>query len=99
MEQFFLSIGQDMPQALVETVSLAVGRGLVQASDAVWFISRGVVGRGAAARDGWWPSTCPGLPPVAGPVGLTRRAGSEPPPEVLALMTALREAALAEGEG
>ena len=44
VEQFFLSVGQEMPQALVETVSLAVGRGLVQISDAVWFISRGVVG-------------------------------------------------------
>jgi len=98
VEQFFLSIGQDLPRALVETVSLAVGRGLVQASDAVWFISRGVVAEElrlgtVVALD------LPGLAPVAGPVGLTRRAGSEPPPDVLALMTALREAALVEGEG
>ena len=38
-----------------------------------------------------------GLPQVAGPVGLTRRAGAEPAAEVAALMTALREAAREEG--
>ena len=96
VEQFFLSIGQDVPRALVATVSLAVGRGLVQASDAVWFISRGVVGEElrlgtVVALD------LPGLPQVAGPVGLTRRAGAEPEAEVAALMTALREAAREEG--
>jgi len=97
VEQFFLSVGQqEMPRALVETVSLAVGRGLVQASDAVWFISRGVVGEElrlgtVVALD------LPGLPQVAGPVGLTRRAGAEPEAEVAALMTALREAAREEG--
>ena len=87
-----------MPRPLVETVSLAVGRGLVQASDAVWFISRGVVAE--ELRLGTLVALdLAGLPQVAGPVGLTRRAGAEPPPEVLALMTALREAALAEGDG
>lgn len=92
VERFFLSVGQEMPRALVESVSLAVGRGLVQASDAVWFISRGVVGEElrlgtVVALD------LPGLPQVAGPVGLTRRAGAEPEAEVAALMAALREAA------
>ncbi len=92
VERFFLSVGQEMPRALVESVSLAVGRGLVQASDAVWFISRGVVGEElrlgtVVALD------LPGLPQVAGPVGLTRRAGAEPEAEVAALMVALREAA------
>jgi LysR family pca operon transcriptional activator len=96
VEEYFLSAGQEMPRALVETVSLAVGRGLVQISDAVWFISRGVVGEELrlgtlAALD------LPGLPQVAGPVGLTRRAGAEPAPDVQALMAALREAAREEG--
>ena len=96
VEQYFLSVGQELPQALVETVSLAVGRGLVQASDAVWFISRGVVGE--ELRLGTLVALdLAGLPPAAGPVGLTRRAGSEPAPEVQALMAALREAARAEG--
>lgn len=94
VEQFFLSIGQEMPDALVETVSLAVGRGFVQISDAVWFISRGVVGE--ELRLGTLVALdLPGLPEIAGPVGLTRRAGAEPAPEVQALMQALRAAASA----
>ena len=91
VEQFFLSLGQEPPAALVETVSLAVGRGLVQASDAVWLISRGVV---AEELDrGLLVALDLGLPVMTGPVGLTRRAGPEPGPEVLALMRALRAAA------
>ena len=91
VEQFFLSLGQEPPAALVETVSLAVGRGLVQASDAVWLISRGVV---AEELDrGLLAALDLGLPVMTGPVGLTRRAGAEPGPEVLALMRALRAAA------
>ena len=49
VEQYFLSLGLELPRPLVETVSLALGRGLVQASDAVWFISRGVVAEELAA--------------------------------------------------
>lgn len=92
VEQYFLTLGQELPSALVETVSLALGRGLVQASDAVWFISRGVVEEELdlgtlVALD------LPGLPRAAGPVGLTRRAGTEPGPEVQPLMQAIRRAA------
>lgn len=91
VEQFFLSLGQEMPSALVETVSLALGRGLVQMSDAVWFISRGVVidelDRGSLIAIDL------GMTVVAGPVGLTRRSGPEPGAEQLALMQALRDAA------
>lgn len=92
VEQFFLSLGQEMPSALVETVSLAVGRGLVQRSDAVWFISRGVVAE-EVELGSLVALELAGLPLIAGPVGLTRRAGGEPGPEVQALMRALREAA------
>ena len=95
VEQFFLSIGQEMPEALVETVSLAVGRGLVQMSDAVWFISRGVVAEEIALGT-LVALELAGLPVIAGPVGLTRRAGAEPGAEVGALMAALRHAARAE---
>jgi LysR family pca operon transcriptional activator len=38
-----LSIGRELPAAMVETVSLALGRGLTRNSDAIWFMSRGVV--------------------------------------------------------
>jgi LysR family pca operon transcriptional activator len=90
VEQYFLSLGQEPPEAPVETVSLAVGRGLVQASDAVWFISRGVVGE-ELERGTLVALDLGGL--VAGPVGLTRRAGPDAGPEAQALMQALREAA------
>lgn len=91
VEQYFLTLGQELPAALVETVSLALGRGIVQGSDAVWFISRGVVGEELAlGRLVELPRA--GLPLPAGPVGLTLRAGAEPLPEARALMQSLRAA-------
>jgi LysR family pca operon transcriptional activator len=92
VEQYFLSLGQELPAAFVETVSLALGRGLVQASDAVWFISRGVVEE-ELAQGSIKALDLGGLPAAAGPVGLTRRAGGEAGPELQALMQALRDAA------
>jgi LysR family pca operon transcriptional activator len=90
VERFFLSLGREMPQAFVETVSLAVGRGIVQGSDAVWLISRGVAEVEIEA------GTLVAVPlpgsPTAGPVGLTLRAGAEPSDELRALMAALRSA-------
>lgn len=98
VEQYFLSLGQELPPALVETVSLAVGRGIVQMSDAVWFISHGVV----AEEIGLGTLVALDLarsPVIDGPVGLTRRAGAEPGAEVQALMAALRRAAREEAAG
>lgn len=90
VDEWFLRQGLEPPRAAVETVSLALGRGLVLRSDAVWFISRGVVAeeleRGdlaALALDGL---------PAAGPVGLTLRAGAPPSEPMLELMAALRAA-------
>jgi LysR family pca operon transcriptional activator len=91
VEQYFLTLGLEPPSALVETVSLAVGRGIVQASDAVWFISRGVV-EVELALGTLAALDLAGLP-GAGPVGLTRLAGTEPGPELLPLMRAIRAAA------
>lgn len=96
VEQYFLTLGAEFPRALVETVSLAVGRGIVQASDAVWFISRGVV-EVELALGTLEVLDLAGLPIVAGPVGLTRRAGPEPAAEILTLMRAIRAAAEAGG--
>ncbi len=98
VEQYFLSLGQELPEALVETVSLAVGRGLVQMSDAVWFISRGVVGEEIGLGT-LVALELAGLPMIAGPVGLTRRAGAEPGAEVQALMAAIRRVAHDEAGG
>ena len=91
VEQYFLSLGTAPPRAPVETVSLAVGRGMVCASDAVWFISEGVVAEELAA--GALVALDLGGLPMAGPVGLTLRAGQNPTEEQQALMRALRDAA------
>lgn len=91
VEQYFLSIGHEMPHAFAETVAYAVGRGLLTGSDAIWFISRGVViddlDRGTLVE-----LPLPGVP-MPGPVGLTQRAGGTPSPELLELTRALRESA------
>lgn len=91
VEQYFLSLGTAPPRALVETVSLALGRGLVTGSDAVWFISRGVVE--AELAQGALAALTLGGMPMAGPVGLTLRSGDAPSDDLRALMQALRESA------
>lgn len=90
VEQYFLSLGMPPPPAAVETVSLAVGRGIVRQSDAVWFISRGVVADELAA--GVLEALDLGGLPMAGPVGLTLRAGQSPDATRQALMQALMQA-------
>ncbi|MFO1142970.1 MAG: pca operon transcription factor PcaQ [Amaricoccus sp.] len=97
VEQYFLSHGREVPRAAVETVSLALGRGLALTSDAVWFISRGVVAEELASGT---LATLPqgGLPP-AGPVGLTLRSGQAVADGLGQLMQAIRaSAAAADGE-
>lgn len=92
VEQYFLSLGHAPPRAQVETVSLALGRGLTQISDAVWFISRGVVAEEIA--NGSLVALDLGGLPMAGPVGLTLRSGQTVSDDLRALMQALREASL-----
>lgn len=90
VEQYFLTHGMEVPQAAVETVSLALGRALVRASPAVWFISGGVVAEEVEAK------TLVPLPlgrlAQPGPVGLTLRSGQVPTDALTQLMVALREA-------
>ena len=88
VEQYFLSLGFDMPKPWVETVSLALGRGLLRGSDAIWFISRGVVAD-ELAGDRLVALDLPQLP-AAGPVGITLRAGIAPRHDIAELMRALR---------
>jgi LysR family pca operon transcriptional activator len=89
VEQYFLSIGREMPAAMVETVSLAVGRGLTRDSDAIWFISRGVVADELDA--GILAALDLGFLPLAGSIGITRRAGAPSSEELELLMRALRD--------
>ena len=88
VEQYLLSLGLGMQQPQVETVSLALGRGLVQISDAIWFISRGVVAV-ELAMGTLVALDLPGLP-AAGPVGITLRAGAAASASLAELMRALR---------
>lgn len=91
VEQHFLSHGRELPRPQVETVSLALGRGLVLASDAVWFISRGVVAEEMAI--GALVALDLGGLALAGPVGLTLRSGQTVPDALTVLMQNLRDAA------
>lgn len=93
VEQYFLTHGREVPRPQVETVSLALGRGLVLASDAVWFISRGVAAEEIAG--GTLAALDLGGLPLAGPVGLTLRSGQTVTDALSILMQTLREAARA----
>jgi LysR family transcriptional regulator, pca operon transcriptional activator len=73
VDDYLASLGLAGLAPAVETVALALGRGIVRASDAVWFISRGVVAEELDRGDLI-------LLPLAarymsGAVGITRRQG------------------------
>lgn len=90
VDDYLAALGLTGLRAAWETASLALGRGIVTGSDAVWFISRGVVAEELARGD------LITLPVEArflsGAVGICRRQGhSAPGLEVLAQIT--REAA------
>ena len=76
----------------VETSTLALGRGLLFASDAVWFISQGVV---QAELDAGTLATLPlGAAYLSGAVGMTTAQG-HPVPEALTRLMELARAAAA----
>lgn len=75
----------------VETSTLALGRGLLTASDAVWFISQGVI---EAELDSGQLVTLPlGATYLSGAVGMTVAVGHLLPDALLMLMNAARIAA------
>jgi LysR family pca operon transcriptional activator len=77
----------------VETSTLALGRGLLLASDAVWFISHGVV---EAELDAGQLVTLPlGATYLSGAVGMTVATGHQLPDALLTLMQAARLSAMA----
>ncbi len=77
VEAYLASLGLPEQQPAVETVSLALGRGLCLSSDMVWFISAGVV------RDELDSGRLVRLPVdarfMSGSVGLTCRQSDAPP--------------------
>lgn len=85
------SVGLTDPQPAYENVSLAFGREVVLRSDAVWFISEGVV------RPEIDAGTLVILPIrnelLGGPVGISLRDGDDPAPHAQGLIAALERAA------
>lgn len=81
------------PAHAFETVSLAFGRKLVQASDAVWFISRGVVA--VELANGSLAALELDEELLGGPVGISMREDGAITAEQRGLMRALEETAAA----
>ncbi|SFA45440.1 LysR family transcriptional regulator, pca operon transcriptional activator [Paracoccus halophilus] len=71
VDAYLASIGLSGLRPVVETVSLAIGRGICLNSDAVWFISRGVVSHEIARDEMVQLPT--GRRFMSGAVGMTRR--------------------------
>lgn len=69
VERYLASIGLPEMRAMLETVALPVGRKLVQNSDMLWFISRGVVADELAL--GTLMAVDLGSPLLSGPVGIS----------------------------
>lgn len=89
VDDYLASLGLGAIRAAFETVALPIGRGVVLGSDAVWFISRGVI------QDELQRGEMVILPTSArflsGAVGLTRRARSAPDRSVEVLIQITRD--------
>jgi LysR family pca operon transcriptional activator len=91
VDDYLASLGLSGLRPCVETVALAVGRGILAGSDAVWFISRGVVYEELARGEVVELPTGVGF--LTGAVGLTRRQAGRPAPGLDVLLRLLHEAA------
>lgn len=90
VRNYLHSLGAGIVMPLVETVSQAIGRQLLLTSDAIWFISRGVIAQDLEAGI---LRVLPGeAAMLAGPVGISLRQDAAPLPEVTAFVTCLRAA-------
>ncbi|SHJ71906.1 LysR family transcriptional regulator, pca operon transcriptional activator [Palleronia salina] len=69
VERYLASIGLPGLRAAIETVALPIGRKVVRMSDAVWFISRGVVADDI--DDGKLRTVALQSPLLSGPVGIS----------------------------
>lgn len=86
VEEFLHSVGVQNARPAFETVALPVARGLLERSDMLWFISRGVVAR--ELERGELVSLDLGERQLSGAVGLTRGLSDRAHPD-LDLLTAL----------
>jgi LysR family transcriptional regulator, pca operon transcriptional activator len=91
VDEYLASLGLSGLRPAVETVALAVGRGILAGSDALWFISRGVV---AEELDRGELIEIPtGVRFLSGAVGITRRQAAEPSPGLDHLIRLCHDAA------
>lgn len=87
VRSYLRSVGVADPVPAFETVSLAFARQILRATDAIWFISRGVVAEDLAA--GSLRALSLNAPMMAGPVGISLRQGAPQTEELGAMMRAL----------
>lgn len=76
VDDYLASLGLPGLRPAVETVALAVGRGILAGSDAAWFISRGVVAEELDRGD--LAEVPTGVRFLSGAVGITRRQAMPP---------------------
>ncbi|MGB8815279.1 MAG: LysR substrate-binding domain-containing protein [Paracoccaceae bacterium] len=90
VDEYLAALGLAGLEPAVETSTLALGRGLLLASDAIWFISKGVVENEVEA--GQLVPIALGATFLSGAVGMTTITGVAMPPAIAALMRLCREA-------
>lgn len=90
VDEYLAALGLAGLEPAVETSTLALGRGLLLASDAIWFISKGVVENEVEA--GQLVPIALGATFLSGAVGMTTITGIAVPPAIAALMRLCREA-------
>jgi LysR family transcriptional regulator, pca operon transcriptional activator len=91
VEQFLIARGLDTAKGRIDTVSDSFGRAFVKHTDAVWIISEGVIH--ADLAEGQLAKLPIDTSETKGPVGLTMVADITAPPNLLALVQAIRWAA------
>ena len=95
VERFLLAHGVGRLRDEIETVSNSIGRAFARLTDAIWFISEGVVAADLAA--GQLAQLEVDTSETLGPIGLTTRTGSSPSPQAEALIRAIRESVPVQG--
>lgn len=89
VRSYLRSVGADTVAPAFETVSLAFGRQVLRNTDAIWFISRGVVAEELA--NGSLRAVPLNAPMMAGPVGISLRAAMPQNAEVAAMIATLQD--------
>lgn len=90
VDEYLAALGLAGLEPAVETSTLALGRGLLLASDAIWFISKGVVENEVEA--GQLVPIALGAAFLSGAVGMTTIKGTTLPPAIAVLMRLCRQA-------